>query len=54
MPAAGDKFDLYREALVVEHDALWSEEAARLGAELGRRLLDAGAEAILEAVYGAG
>mgnify|MGYP000489442714 CR=1 FL=1 len=30
MPAAGDKFDLYREALVVEHDALWSEEAARL------------------------
>ena len=31
-----------------------AKEAARLGAELGRRLLDAGAEAILEAVYGAG
>jgi nicotinamide riboside kinase len=30
MPAAGDKFDLYREALVVECDTLWSEDAARL------------------------
>ncbi len=37
MPAPGDKFDLYREALVVEYDTLWPEEVAHLVPDLSAR-----------------
>ena len=37
MPTASDKFDPYREALVVESDTIWAEDAAEAVCDPARR-----------------